>query len=387
MATIQLEHGVYSVGAKDWQRRLFDGLIPLPQGTSYNAYLVQGNRDAALIDTVNPGFEDELLANLATLGVSPRYIVMNHAEPDHAGSIPRMLQEFPEARLVLTGKGADMAAAMHELPSERVDTVSTGDTLELGGKTLRFLEAPFVHWPETMLTYLEEDKILFPCDFLGAHTAAGIYADELDDWESAAKRYFGEIMMPLRKAGQRALQTVEDLEPTLIAPSHGPVHRDPERVLSLYRRWTAGETEAKVTICYVSMWGATDKLVRTLADALIEQGVHVRLFPLPETDLGELAKELVDSRAIVLGAPTVLGGLHPAAAYAALLVRALKPPAERAALLSSYGWGGGAARQAKELLEGTKMELAGAVEVHGTPRPAQYTQVRELATSLTRGWQ
>lgn len=386
MAAIQLKSGVHAVGVKDWERRLFDGLIPLPQGTSYNAYLVQGDSATALIDTVNPGFEGGLMANLNALDATPDYIVMNHAEPDHAGSISCMLEAFPRARVVLSSKGAEMASALYGHPRDRVDTVATGDTLTLGGKTLRFLEAPFVHWPETMLTYLEEDKILFPCDFLGAHTAAGVYADELEDWQTAAKRYFGEIMMPFRRAGQRALQQVEALELDLIAPSHGPIHREPERVLSLYRRWTAGETEPKVAVAYVSMWGATERLVRHLADTLLEQEIQVRLFPLPQTDLGELAAELVDSRAIVLGAPTVLGGLHPAAAYAALLVRALKPPAERAGLLSSYGWAAGAARQAQELLQGSKLEIAGVVEAHGTPQPEHFAQVRQLAEALTRGW-
>ncbi len=386
MATIQLEPGVHWVGVKDWGRRLFDGLIPLPQGTSYNAYLVRGTHSCALIDTVNPGFEEALLSNLRAVGVPPTHIVMNHAEPDHAGAIPRLLGEFPDARLLTSVKGKEMAHALYSIPDERVDTVGTGDTLELGGKTLQFSDAPFVHWPETMFTYLREEKILFPCDFLGAHSAVGVYTDELEDWEAAAKRYFGEIMMPFRKAGQRALQTAEELDLRLIAPSHGPVHQDPERVLSLYRRWTEGVTEPKVTVAYVSMWGATERLVLALVHALLEQGVSVRVFPLPQTDLGELAKELVDSRAVVLGGPTVLGGLHPAAAYAALLVRALKPPAERAALLTSYGWGGGAARQAEEILQGTKLELAGVLEVHGAPRAEHYTQAAELAATLTRGW-
>ncbi len=386
MANIRLDEGIHWVGVKDWGRRLFDGLIPLPQGTSYNAYWVKGERASALIDSVNPGFEEVLLGNLRALGASPDYVVMNHAEPDHAGSIPAVLDAFPDARLITSKKGLEMAHALYPIPEGRAETVASGDTLDLGGRTVRFLEAPFVHWPETMMSYLDEDGVLFPCDFLGAHTAAGVYADELEDWETAAKRYFGEIMMPFRRAGQRALAQLDPLDIKLIAPSHGPAHRDPNRVLSLYRRWTDGVTERKVTVAFVSMWGATSSLVDTLVGALLARGVDVRVFPLPATDLGELAKELVDSRAVVLGAPTVLGGLHPMALYAAHLVRALKPPAQRIGLLTSYGWAGGAVRQTEELVQGTKLELAGTVEVHGSPGPEHHAQAEALAAAITEGW-
>ncbi|MEW6216245.1 MAG: FprA family A-type flavoprotein [Candidatus Bipolaricaulota bacterium] len=383
-AVIELKRGVHWVGVKDWGRRLFDGLIPLPHGTSYNAYLVKGSAKTALMDTVNPGFEDELLAKIGEVAdpAALDYVVMNHAEPDHAGSIPAVLAASPKAQLVLTAKGADMAARYFRVSQDRMQVVKEGDTLDLGGKTLRFIDAPFLHWPETMFTYLVEDKVLFPCDFFGAHTAAGLYDDEVADLAVRAQMYFGEIMMPFRKAGERAMKKLADLPIELIAPSHGPMWRHPERILSLYRKWTAGETLPKVVVAYVSMWGSTERLIRIAAETLLGAGIQVAVHELAHVDVGDLAGDLVDARAIVLGAPTVIGALHPAALNAAHLVRTLKPPLRYAAVLSSYGWGGGALRQAGEILGPTGIEVVGAVEIHGAPDADAEARAAALAEEL-----
>lgn len=383
-AVIELREGIHWVGVKDWGRRMFDGLIPLPHGTSYNAYLVRGSAKTALVDTVNPGFEDELLAKIRTVTdpAALDYVIMNHAEPDHAGAIPAVLAVSPKAQLVLTAKGADIATRYYRVSQDRMQVVQDGDTLDLGGKTLRFIDAPFLHWPETAFTYVLEDKILFPCDFFGAHTAAGVYDDEVPDLAIRAQMYFGEIMMPFRKAGECAMKKLAGLPLELIAPSHGPMWRHPERVLSLYRRWTVGETRPKVVVAYVSMWGSTERLVRIAAETLLGEGIEVAVHELAHVDVGDLAGDLVDARAIVLGAPTVLGALHPAALNAAHLVRTLKPPLRYAAVLSSYGWGGGALRQAREILGPTGIEVVGAVEVHGAPDADAEARAAALAGEL-----
>lgn len=383
-AVVELRKGIHWVGVKDWGRRLFDGLIPLPHGTSYNAYVVQGSAKTALVDTVNPGFEDELLAKVGKVAdpAALDYVVMNHAEPDHAGAIPSVLATSPTARLILTAKGADMAARYFRVSQDRMQVVKDGDILDLGGKTLRFIDAPFLHWPETMFTYVVEDKVLFSCDFFGAHTAAGVYADEVTDLAIRARMYFGEIMMPFRKAGERALKKLAGLPIELIAPSHGPLWCHPERILSLYRQWTMGETRPKVVVAYVSMWGSTERLVHIVAETLLDEGVQVAVHELAHVDLGDLAGDLVDAQAIVLGAPTVLGALHPAALYAAHLVRTLKPPLRYAAVLSSYGWGGGALRQVGEILGPTGIEVVGAVEIHGPPDADAEAQAAALGADL-----
>ncbi|MCX7750801.1 MAG: FprA family A-type flavoprotein [Candidatus Bipolaricaulota bacterium] len=383
-AGIEVREGIYWVGVKDWARRSFDGLIPLPHGTSYNAYLVRGATKTALVDTVNPGFEGELLAKLTEVTDPARldYVIMNHAEPDHAGALPAVLAAAPRAEVVLTAKGAEMAVRLYRVPEDRMRLVKDGDALDLGGKTLQFVDAPFLHWPETMFTYAVEDKVLFPCDFFGTHTAEGLYDDEVVDLTVRAQMYFGAIMMPFRKAGERALEKLSSLPIELIAPSHGPLWRHPERVLTLYRRRTAGETLHKVVVAYVSMWGSTERLVRVAAEALLRQGVQVAVHELAHVDVSDLAGELVDARAIVLGAPTVLGALHPAALNAAHLVRTLRPPLRYAAVLSSYGWGGGALRQAGEIFGPTGIEVVGTVEVHGAPGPEDEARAGALARTL-----
>jgi flavorubredoxin len=381
----EISGDVHWVGARDWDRRIFDALIPLPQGTTYNAYVVQGKEKTALIDTVNPGFEQELEAKIrqVTDPGSLDYLIMNHAEPDHAGAVPHVMELSKNASLVTTKKGAKMAQLYYGVPEERIIVVSDGDTIDLGGKTLRFIDAPWQHWPETMFTYLVENKVLFPCDFLGFHTAYGFYDDEVEEFVPFAQRYFGEIMMPFRKMGQKALEKIADLDIELIAPSHGPMHRNPERILDLYRKWTAGETRKKVIVAYVSMWRSTESMIKAMVEALMSEGLEVSLHNLVYADLGDVARDLVDSRAIVLGTPTVLGGMHPQAIYAAHLVKALRPPLQFGAVLSSYGWGGGAVKQAAEILEPTKIEVVGALEVNGPPTDETYDQIAELSKQLS----
>ncbi len=383
-AVPEISEGVHWVGARDWNRRIFDALIPLPHGTTYNAYLVEGNDKTALIDTVNPGFEEELEAkvNQVTDLAELNYLVMNHAEPDHAGAIPYVMELARDAQLITTEKGATMAQLYYNVPEKRTTTVQDWDVIDLGGRTLKFVEAPWLHWPETMFTYLVENKTLFPCDFMGFHSAYGVYDDQVDDLMSSAQSYFGEIMMPFSKMGSRALKKIEDLEIDMIAPSHGPIHRNPEKILEAYRRWTAGETEEKVIVVYVTMWNSTEAMIEAMVETLLAEGLAVTLHNLVTADLGDIVRDLVDSRAIVLGAPTVLGGMHPLAIYAAHLVKALRPPLKYGAVLSSYGWGGGAVKQAAEILGPTKIEVVGTVEVNGPPSSDTYGRVEDLAEQL-----
>lgn len=382
----QISKEVYWVGARDWNRRLFDALIPLPNGTTYNAYLVAGETKKALIDTVNPGFEEELEEKLRKL-TDPAdidYVIMNHAEPDHAGGIPHIMALAKKAKLVATEKGAKMAQTYFKIAPERIAAVKDLDIINLGGKTLQFIEAPMLHWPETMFTYLKENKVLFPCDFFGSHVAKGLYDDEVEDLLVHAQRYFGEIMMPFAIMGKKAIDKIKDLPIEIIAPSHGPVHRKPERILNAYREWTKGGTRQKAIIVYATMWNNTEKMIQTISDTLASEGIEISLHNLAIADIGDVARDLVDSRAIVLGAPTVLGGAHPLAAYAAFLVKALRPPLKLGVVLSSYGWGGGAVKHIQEALGSTKMEVVGAVEINGPPTENDISQIVELGKSLAR---
>lgn len=383
---VKLSENVYWVGSRDWNRRLFDALISLPKGTSYNAYLAMGKTENALIDTVNPGFEKELGEKIRAV-ISPEainYVVMNHAEPDHAGAIPYVMKLAPNAKLITSSRGAKMAQTFYAVPLERIKVVGDNEILSLGGKTLRFIEAPMLHWPETMFTYLQEDKILFPCDFFGSHLSEGLYDDEVEDLLVHAQRYWGEIMMPFRAMAQKALEKLHGLEVKMIAPSHGPIHRNPERIMNAYRKWAGGETKRKATIAYVTMWNSTEEMVKQMAETLAVEGVEIAVHNLTITDVGDLARDLVDSKALVLGAPTVLGGAHPLAVYAAYLVKALRPPTKFAVLLSSYGWGGGAIKQIQETLAQFKVEVVGALEINGPPTEENIRQIGEVGKTLAK---
>ncbi len=376
--------GVYWVGVRDWNRRLFDALITLPKGTSYNAYLIVGAEGKALIDTTNPGFERELEEKIGMI-TNPgeiNYVVMNHAEPDHAGAIPYIMKINKKAKLITTSRGAKMARIYYGVPEERIKVVADQETINLGGKTLRFIESPMLHWPETMLTYLEEDKVLFSCDFFGAHLSMGLYEDEVEDLLVHAQRYWGEIMMPFRPMALKALEKLKNLDIKIICPSHGPVHRKTELILEAYKKWANGETRRKATIVYVSMWNSTEKMAHQIAETLTSEGVEISVHNLANTDTGDLARDLVDSKAIVLGTPTVLGAAHPLAVYATYLVKALRPPLKFAVVLSSYGWGGGAVRQVLETLTQLKVEVTGTVEVNGPPKKEDMDQIIKIGKIL-----
>jgi flavorubredoxin len=387
MGTIAIAPNVFWVGVKDYNRRLFDGLIPLPHGTSYNAYLIVGKDKTALIDTVNPGFEKNLVDKIAQ-HMDPTkidYVIMNHAEPDHANAAKYLLGIAKNAKLVAGAKGKEAAMMYFDIDASRIDVVDENSRIDLGGKTLKFVDAPWLHWPETIFTYLEEDKILFPCDFFGSHLAVGaFYSDEYGDEKALdmAKLYFAEIMMPFRKPGQVAIEKVKKLAPKIIAPSHGVMWREPKVIMDEYAKWTAEKMEKKVMIAYVSMWGSTEKMVKALNEALVKKGISVNVFDLTNTEVGHIAKELVDTPVVVVGGPTVLGGVHPVAAYATLLVKTLRAPTKYGVVLTSYGWSGGAVKQIQALLEGTKLEVLGVVEVKGPPKQAEFDKVAELANKI-----
>jgi flavorubredoxin len=381
---VEFSKNVYWVGIRDWNRRIFDALIPLPKGTTYNSYLVVGNEKKALIDTVNPGFEKEWEEKIRKITDPAKvdYVIMNHAEPDHAGSIPFIMSINKKATLVTSIKGAEMAQTFYHVPKERIKAVHDSEVINLGGKTLRFIEAPMLHWPETMFTYLIEDKVLFPCDFFGLHVSEGPYDNEVEDLIIFAQRYFGEIMMPFRFNGQRAMEKIENLEISFIAPSHGPIHDKPETILNAYKKWVNGETKQKAVVVYVTMWNSTERMIKAVSDTLASENIEIVRHNMTVADISDVARDLVDARAIVLGVPTVLGGAHPLGVHVANLVKVLKPPAKYAVLLSSYGWGAGAIKNIKEVLGPTKMEIVGTLEINGPPTDNDIAKITEIGKAL-----
>jgi len=379
----KIDENVYFIGMMHWDRRLFDDLIPLPDGTSYNSYLVKGSEKTALIDTADPEKIDELMEKLDEMGIkSIDYIIANHAEQDHSGGIPMLLEKYPMAKVVTNEKCKGFLKDLLLVPDEKFVVVDENDEISLGGKTLQFIMAPWVHWPETMLTYLKEDKILFTCDFFGSHLATSrIYADENDVYKPA-KRYYAEIMMPFRNKIRHHLEKLESMEIKMIAPSHGPIYREPKFIIDAYRDWVSDDVKNEVIIAYVSMHGSVKKMVEYLTDALIERGIDVIPFNLTVTDIGELAMAMVDAATIIIATPMVLAGMHPSAVYAAYLANAFRPKTKFVSLLISYGWGGRAMEQAKSLLSNLKAELIEPVMIKGYPKESDFEAIKGLAEKV-----
>lgn len=384
MVLKEIKKDIYWVGAVDWDRRLFDELIPLPDGTSYNAYLVKGKEKVALIDTVDPAKEDDLLDNLDDLELERLdYLVVNHAEQDHTGAIPLMLELYPEAKLVTNEKCKKMLIEHLFVQEDRVITIKDNDTLSLGGKTLRFIFAPWVHWPETMLTYLEEDKILFSCDLFGAHLAeSNLWVDDEAKVYFAAKRYYAEIMMPFRNNIKKHLERLKELEIKTIAPSHGQLYSHPEFILSAYKEWISDEVKNEVIIPYISMHGSVEAMVYILSEELIKKGITVKLFNLSRTDVGALAIALVDAATIVIASPTVLTGAHPQVVSAVYLANALRPKLKFASVIGSYGWGGKMLEDISAMIGNLKVEILSPVIIKGYPKEEDYRSLIKLAGEI-----
>ncbi len=380
----ELKPNVYSIRAIDWDRRLFDELIPLPEGTTYNAYLIEGSEKTALLDTVDPTKTEVLLGSLAASGVEKiDYVVSHHAEQDHSGSIPAVLARYPQAKVVANAKCQAMLTDLLRIDPERFLMIQDGQTLSLGDKTLQFLDVPWVHWPETMATYLVQDKILFPCDFFGSHLAtSSLYADDEPLAFESAKRYYAEIMMPFRSVIKKNMEKLGRLDIEVIAPGHGPVHNTPSHIMDAYRDWVGDNVKNEVVLAYVSMHESTKKMVEHLSNALIRRGIVVRQFNLPATDLGRLAIALVDAATIVLGSPTVLTGAHPKAAYAAFVANALRPKTRFASVIGSFGWGGKMVEQLAGLLTNMKVELLTPVIAKGQPKEPEYLALDTLADQI-----
>lgn len=371
------------MGAEDWDRRLFDSLIPLPDGTSYNCYLVQGSEQTVLIDTVDPTQAEVLLSQLEDV---PRldYVVAHHAEQDHSGSIPRVLAKYPRARVVASPKCVTMLQDLLLIPPDKFLPVEDGQTLSLGDKTLEFIHTPWVHWPETMCTFLGQDKLLFSCDFFGSHIAGtDLYAEDEGRVYEAAKRYYAEIMMPFAPVIRQNLAKVKARSPRIIAPSHGPIYKRPEFILEAYEDWISGTPRNVAVIPFISMHGSTQVMVDRLVTDLAARGVAVHQFNLADTDIGKLAMSLVDAATIVLGTPTVHAGAHPQVLYAALLANALRPKAKWASIIGSFGWHSKAVEQISGLIPNLKVEVLAPVMAKGFPRQENFLELERLAREIS----
>ncbi|MEN3014069.1 MAG: FprA family A-type flavoprotein [Endomicrobiia bacterium] len=382
MAVIKIKDGVFYVGANHWDRRLFDELIPLSEGTSYNCYIVFGKEKTALIDAVDPATVDQLLYNLQQLNVKKiDYVISNHAEQDHSGGIVNILEIFKESKVVTNEKCKNMLMDLLLIPEDKFIVIKEKDTIDLGGKTLEFYLTPWVHWPETMSTYLKEDKILFSCDFFGSHIATSdIFNDE--HFYMPAKRYYAEIMSPFRNNVRNNLEKVKKLDIEIIAPSHGYIYKNPQKIISAYEDWSSENVKNEAIIAYVSMHGSTKKMAEFLREELIKRNINVYFFNLTYTDIGQLAMALVNAATVIVAAPTVLAGVHPQAMYVAYLINQLRVKAKFIGIVTSYGWGEKTVESIKNTLTNIKPYFLTPVISKGYPKEQDLINIKNLADEI-----
>ncbi len=378
---------VFAVGSEHWDRELFDELIPLPDGTSYNAYLIKTGNKNVLIDTVEPEKTDDLLDHLLDLDIRKiDYIISNHAEQDHSGAIPAILDIYPEAKILTNPKCKNMLQDLLEIDEEAFITVDDGQRKKIGNKTFEFIYTPWVHWPETMSTLLVEDKILFSCDFFGSHRATSkLFVYDQHKVIEDAKRYYAEIMMPFRNHIKKNIAKLDNKEIEFIAPSHGPVYDNPDLIINAYKNWISPNVKNKIVIPYVSMHESTAILVDYLVKSFTAYRLHVIPFNLTKTDFGELSMELVDAATIIFGSSMVLGGAHPQAVYAAYLTNALRPKAKYISVVGSYGWGGKMIKQFESLLANMKKaKFLEPVLIKGIPKEQDLDEIDKFVQNIVK---
>ena len=353
MDKVTLAEGINWVGVVDWNLRDFHGYVTR-RGATYNAYLISDEK-TALVDTVKYLFSTELLRNISEITNPEKidYIIINHVEMDHSSSLPIIAEHAKNATILASARGKD-AIIEHYGADFRIETVKTGDELKLGKRTLRFVEAPMLHWPDSMFTYVVEDKILMPNDAFGQHLATSQrFDDEVDEhvlMEEAAI-YYANILMPVAPLIIRKIQEIIQMgiAPAMIAPSHGIIWRsNPSKIIKAYLDWSAGLSRNKVVVVYDTMWGSTDKMARAIAEGAISEGVEVKLLKLRASDLTEAVTEILDAKAVVVGSPTLNNQMFPTLSSFLTYITGLKPKGKLWSFFGSYGWGGGAVKSMVE---------------------------------------
>lgn len=377
MTKVQLMDGVYWVGVVDWNLRDFHGYTT-PRGGTYNAYLIVGEK-IALVDTVKHGFGGEMIEKIKEI-VDPSkidYVISNHVEMDHSSSLPDIMEIATNAQVIATEKGKDGLLRYYR-EDWNFRTVKTGDELALGKKTLFFITAPMLHWPDSMFTYLKEDKILLSNDGFGQHLATSFRFDdemctligyECDTVMDEAAKYYANILMPF---GNIILKKIEELqklgiEIKMIAPSHGMIWKNPGKIIDAYLSWAKGASKQKVLVIYDTMWNSTEIMAQEILRGVADSGVEVSLFHLRRNEWSEIVKEVLENRAIIIGSPTLHNGMFPTVGGFLTYLMGLRPKNKLWATFGSYGWAGGAVKAVNEKLKSSGYEPVESLEVNFRP--------------------
>jgi len=388
MPPVEILPGIFWVGAVDWNARYFHGpSYTINRGTSYNSYLIRDQK-LTLVDTVHAPFTDELLANIREVAdpATIEHVVVNHIENDHSGALPAVLELAPRARVFCTQKAREGLARMYPARWD-FHTVKTGDTLELGSRTLTFVEAPMLHWPDSMFTYVAGDALLLPNDAFGQHlSGTARFDDEADQavlMEEAAK-YYANILLPFSELVLRKLAEVEamNIPIRMIAPSHGVIWRtDPGRIVSAYREWASGGAGAAVGIVYETIYESTEQMAYAVLNGVLASGAKVRFFGrLAQNDHSDLIRDLLSVRALIIGSPTMHRDYLPTMATLLDEITNLKPRNKIGAAFGSYGWSGEGVAKLEAALRAAGIDLAGE-GVRAKYRPTE----EDLARCFTLG--
>lgn len=388
---VRLSDKVYWVGAIDWGIRDFHG-YSTDRGSTYNAYLICSDR-ITLVDTVKRPFMDEMMQRISSV-IDPSeidMIVSNHSEMDHSGSLPETAEAVKPSRIIASPMGAKALAGHFHWGSDKVETVSTGDSIDLGGATLEFLETRMLHWPDSMVSYLPEDRVLFSQDGFGMHLASSERFDDqlpLDLLEDQARKYYANILMPYSQLVRGLLGKLEGmgLQIDLLCPDHGPVWRENiSWILDRWASWAAGRPSRKAVVIYDTMWGSTGKMARAVTEGLAGQGISVRMLPLRETHISDVATAVLEASAMVVGSPTLNGRIFPSVAECLNYLGGLKPAGMIGATFGSYGWSGEAVGELSGILAGMKVRLVGeGLKTVYVPDGPALEQARELGETVAR---
>lgn len=392
MPQVKVLENIFWVGVVDWNIRHFHGFTySTHRGTTYNAYLII-DKKIALVDTVHHPFSAEMIEKIKEI-IDPSkidYIIANHVESDHSGSIKEILKLAPNATIVGT-ENCKKGLEKHYFGHWKFQTVKTDDTLSLGERTLTFIEAPMLHWPDTMFTYIKKDALLMPNDGFGQHLASSKrFDDEVDQnvlmWE--AEKYYANILWPFSLLIIRKIEEIQKLglKINMIAPSHGMIWRkDPMKIVTSYLKWAKGEADKKVLIVYDTMWASTEKMAKAMLDGIVSEGVEVTLYRLPFSDNGDIIGELLNTKGLLLGSATINNGILPTVAPFLREMEGLRPRNKLAAAFGSYGWGGGATATIEKSLKSAGMELtAPAITVNWVPNEEELQKCYEYGKEFAK---
>lgn len=380
MKAIQVAENVYWVGAIDWRLRNFHGYMT-QRGSTYNAYLIVDEK-VTLIDTVKEHLYPEMLQRISSV-IDPKeieIIVSNHTEMDHSGAIPQLRDMLGDTKIYASPKGVQ-GLKMHFGEDLNLEAVKTGDTLNIGKRTLHFVNTPMVHWPDNMVTWSPEDKILFSNDAFGQHLATSERFDDEyyeDIIFEEAKKYYANIVLPYDVHVQKALNALDGLPIEIIAPSHGIIWRNKvDEIVAKYQKWCKNETKERALVLYDTMWGSTETIARTILDVFGERKIKAEMISLQDTHMSDILTELIDAKYICLGSPTLNNGMLPTVAAFLTYMKGLAPKNRYGIAFGSYGWGGQGVNAVSEEMEKSKFTMLEPLKVKFVPHEDTVSQIKE----------